>query len=49
MLSRVRTSDQPSRSLLAAGITTIAVADIAMVFQTGIGSYHLSDLSTWAE
>ena len=45
MLSRVRTSDQPSRRLLAAGITTIAAADIAMVFQTGVGGYHLSALS----
>jgi diguanylate cyclase (GGDEF)-like protein len=45
MLVRVRPGDRPSRSLLAAGITTIAGADIAMVFQTGVGGYHLSALS----
>ncbi|MEB3981180.1 bifunctional diguanylate cyclase/phosphodiesterase [Mycobacterium sp. 663a-19] len=47
MLSRARPGDRPSRSLLAGGIGTIAVADIAMVFETGIGSYHggtLADL-----
>ncbi len=45
MLSRVRPGDPPSLSLLAGGITTIAVADIAMVFQTGVGSYHVGDLA----
>jgi diguanylate cyclase len=45
MLSRIRSNDLPSRSLLAAGIATIAAADIVMVFQTGVGSYHLSDLT----
>ena len=45
MLSRIRSNDPPSRNLLASGIATIAVADIAMVFQTGVGSYHLSDLA----
>jgi diguanylate cyclase len=45
MLSRVRPSDRPSRRLLAAGITTIAASDIAMVFTTGVGGYHLSAMS----
>jgi diguanylate cyclase (GGDEF)-like protein len=45
MLSRGRPGDPPSRSLLAGGIATIAIADIAMVFQTGVGSYHVSDLA----
>jgi diguanylate cyclase len=45
MFSRLRPSDLPSRSLLAGGIMTIAVADIAMVFQTGVGSYHAGDLA----
>ncbi|MGO9925256.1 MAG: diguanylate cyclase domain-containing protein, partial [Mycobacterium sp.] len=45
MLTRLRPGDLPSRSLLAGGITTIGVADIAMVFQTGVGSYHASDLA----
>ncbi|WP_068186288.1 bifunctional diguanylate cyclase/phosphodiesterase [Mycobacterium sp. UM_CSW] len=45
MLSRIRSNDLPSRGLLAAGIATITTADIAMVFQTGVGSYHLGDLT----
>lgn len=45
MLSRIRSNDLPSRGLLAGGIATIAVADIAMVFQTGMGGYHPSDLA----
>lgn len=45
MLSRVRYNDLPSRTVLAAGIATIAVSDIAIVFQTGVGSYHLGDLA----
>ncbi|WP_083662989.1 diguanylate cyclase domain-containing protein [Mycobacterium sp. IS-2888] len=45
MLSRARPGEPPSRSLLGGGIGTIAIADIAMVFQTGVGSYHLGDLS----
>jgi diguanylate cyclase (GGDEF)-like protein len=45
MLSRVRPGDRPSRSLVAGGIATIAVADIAMVFETGIGTYHTSGLA----
>jgi diguanylate cyclase (GGDEF)-like protein len=45
MLSRVRSNDLPSRGLLAGGVATIAAADIAMVFQTGVGSYHLGDVT----
>lgn len=45
MLSRIRPGDGPSRNLLAGGIGLIAVADIAMVFQTGIGSYHIGTLA----
>jgi diguanylate cyclase (GGDEF)-like protein len=45
MLSRVRPGDAPSRNLLPGGITTIAATDIAMVFHTGIGSYHVSLLA----
>lgn len=44
MLSRVRRGDPPSRNLLAGGVTTISIADIAMVFKSGIGSYQVSDL-----
>jgi len=44
-LSRVGPGDAPSRSLVAGGITTIAAADIAMVFQTGVGSYHVGNLA----
>ncbi|WP_414686107.1 diguanylate cyclase domain-containing protein [Mycobacterium sp.] len=45
MLSRIRSNDLPSRGLLAGGIAAIAAADLAMVFQTGVGSYHLGDLT----
>ena len=45
MLSRVRPGDPVSRSLLAGGVTAVAAADIATVFQAGIGSYHVSDLA----
>jgi len=45
ILSRLRSHDLPSRGLLAGGIATISVSDIAMVFQTGVGSYHASDLA----
>ncbi|WP_083667215.1 bifunctional diguanylate cyclase/phosphodiesterase [Mycobacterium sp. SP-6446] len=45
MLSRARPGEPPSRTLLGGGIGTIAISDIAMVFQTGVGSYHLGDLS----
>lgn len=44
MLSRVRRGDPPSRNLLAGGVLMISVADIAMVFKSGIGSYQVSDL-----
>ncbi|OBH29830.1 diguanylate phosphodiesterase [Mycobacterium sp. E342] len=44
MLSRVRRGDPPSRNLLAGGVTAISIADIAMVFKSGIGSYQVSDL-----
>jgi diguanylate cyclase (GGDEF)-like protein len=44
-LSRGRSGDPPSRGLLAGGVATISVADIAMVFKTGIGSYHVGDLA----
>lgn len=43
MLSRARPGNQPSRSLLALGVATISVADIMMVFSSGIGSYHTGD------
>ncbi|MGV0037611.1 diguanylate cyclase domain-containing protein [Mycobacterium colombiense] len=48
MLSRARPGDQPSRILLASGIGTINLADLVLVFDTGIGSYHtgyLADLT----
>ncbi|OBI14837.1 diguanylate phosphodiesterase [Mycobacterium sp. E2327] len=45
MLSRIRSNDLPSRSLLAGGVATIAVADLAMVFSTGVGTYHLGDVT----
>ncbi len=45
LLSRVRPGDPPSRSLLAAGITTIAVAHVTTVFQSGAGSYYTSELT----
>ncbi len=45
MLSRVRPGDPLSRGLLAGGVTAIAIADIATVFRTGIGSYHVGDLA----
>lgn len=44
MLSRARPGGRPSLSLLAGGITTIGAADIVIVFQTGVGSYHTGDL-----
>lgn len=44
MLSRARPGRRPSLNLLAAGIATIGVADIVIVFQTGVGSYHTGDL-----
>ncbi|WP_082954990.1 bifunctional diguanylate cyclase/phosphodiesterase [Mycobacterium mantenii] len=44
MLSRARPGERPSRSLVAAGIATISVADLVLVFHTGIGSYHTGDV-----
>ena len=44
MLSRARPGRRPSLNLLAGGIATIGVADIVIVFQTGVGSYHSGDL-----
>lgn len=44
LLARGVSGDIPSRNLVASGVATISVADIAMVFKTGIGSYHVSDL-----
>ncbi|WAJ43984.1 bifunctional diguanylate cyclase/phosphodiesterase [Mycobacterium sp. Aquia_216] len=44
MLSRGQPGERPSRSLVACGAATISVADIATVFDTGIGSYHVSAL-----
>lgn len=40
MLSRARPGDPPSRSLLAGGVATICIADMVLVFHTGIASYH---------
>lgn len=44
MLSRARPGDRPSRSLVAAGVATISVADMMLVFYAGIGSYHTGDV-----
>ena len=44
MLSRSRRGDQASRNLLAGGVATISVSDIAIVFKSGIGSYQVGDL-----
>lgn len=44
ILSRARPGERPSRSLVAAGIATISVADLMLVFHTGIGSYHTGDV-----
>jgi diguanylate cyclase (GGDEF)-like protein len=44
MLSRGRPGEMPSRSLLAGGVAAITVADITMVFKTGVGTYHVGDL-----
>jgi diguanylate cyclase (GGDEF)-like protein len=42
--SRARPGGRPSLNLLTGGITTIGVADIVIVFQTGVGSYHTGQL-----
>lgn len=44
VLSRDRPGGRRSLSLLAGGIATIGIADIVVVFTTGIGSYHTGDL-----
>lgn len=41
LLARGVTGDIPSRNLLAGGVATISVADIATVFRSGVGSYQL--------
>jgi diguanylate cyclase (GGDEF)-like protein len=43
-LSRRRPGGRRSTTLIAAGVATIGVADMLVVFQTGIGSYHTGDL-----
>ncbi len=45
VLSRGHPGDRPSRSLVAGGVATIAVADLATVFHAGVGSYQLNDLA----
>jgi diguanylate cyclase (GGDEF)-like protein len=40
MLSRARPGRRRSLNPLAGGIATIGIADIVIVFQTGVGSYH---------
>jgi diguanylate cyclase (GGDEF)-like protein len=40
MLSRARPGRRRSLSPLASGMATIGIADIVIVFQTGVGSYH---------
>jgi len=40
MLSRTRPGRRPSLNLLAGGIATIGIADIVIVFQTGVESYY---------
>jgi diguanylate cyclase len=52
VLSRDRPGRWPSLSLAAGGIAIIGVADIVMLFLTGIGTNHagaLADLSRWAK
>ncbi|MFY2859333.1 diguanylate cyclase domain-containing protein [Mycobacterium sp. THU-M104] len=43
VLSRIRPGDGPGRTLIPAGIGTIGLADTAMVFHAGIGTYHSGD------
>ncbi len=45
MLSQDRPGYWPSRSLVASGVATLAIADLATVFHAGVGSYHLNDLT----
>nr|WP_246398888.1 diguanylate cyclase [Mycobacterium vicinigordonae] len=44
VLSRGRPGGRRSISLLSGGITTIMLADLLVLFQTGAGSYHTGDL-----
>jgi diguanylate cyclase (GGDEF)-like protein len=48
VLSRGRPGGRPSLNLLAGGIATIGVADIVMLFLTGIGTNHPGDLADLA-
>ncbi|ORA09530.1 bifunctional diguanylate cyclase/phosphodiesterase [Mycobacterium asiaticum] len=43
-LSRGRPGGQLSVNLVAGAVVTIGVADILVVFQTGVGSYHTGEL-----
>ncbi len=43
-LSRVTATDGPRRILVPAGIGTVGLADIAVMFGTGTGSYHTGDV-----
>lgn len=45
LLARGVSGDIPSRNLLAGGVATISVADIATVFRSGVGSYQLGTLA----
>ncbi|OJZ67392.1 GGDEF-domain containing protein [Mycobacterium paraffinicum] len=42
LLARGVTGDIPSRNLVAGGVATISVVDIATVFKSGVGSYQVS-------
>ncbi|OBK29013.1 diguanylate phosphodiesterase [Mycobacterium asiaticum] len=44
ILSRGQPSGRRSLTLLAGGVTTIMLADMLVLFQTGVGSYHSGDL-----
>ncbi|WP_264916795.1 diguanylate cyclase domain-containing protein [Mycobacterium kiyosense] len=44
VLSRGRPGGRRSITLLAGGITTIMLADLLVLFRTGVGSYHTGDL-----
>lgn len=44
LLSRGRPGGRRSLNLLAGGVATIMLADMLVLFQTGIGSYHTGDL-----
>lgn len=44
LLSRSRPGRRRSVNLFASGVATIMLADMLVLFQTGIGSYHTGDL-----